>query len=126
MTTLGPLAAVAEAVLLSRLEFRVQLTDESVRASRDRRNFGIEVRRGMRGDNFFRRLTLFDKLRHTIANSQNHVPVRDYGGSINCGAVAWNNFRIGSRHTDNHGQSIEHSVQAAAIGAIDIGVADRA
>src|ERR1700726_4697832 len=87
-------ACLPGVALLGRLEFGVQLSDESVSAPLYRRNLGIEIGCRMSGDDLFGRLALLDKLLHAIPNSENHIPVGHHGGSINTGAVTRNNFRI--------------------------------
>ncbi len=63
----------------------------------------------MSGERVFRRLALLDKFCYTFPNSENHVPVCDYGGSINRGPMTRDDLRIRSRHPDDDAQPLEHS-----------------
>ena len=107
-------------------EFLVDLRHEAIRVGLVRRlHLGVELGRQARGDGFLLRLALLDHLQHAIANRENHVAVSHEGRAVHGWAVTGDDLGARPGHADEPRQAFEHSIERAAVGAVDVGEADR-
>jgi len=92
--------------LLCRLKFSIQLGDEALRGLGRIRDFGVIFGGRFGGQHLILGFTQADQLRHAVPNRQDHVAMRDYGITIDGGAMAGDDFRIGTRVPDDFTQPV--------------------
>src|SRR5258706_11538179 len=104
------------------LQFHIDLADEAITGRRDLLDAGVVFSLRLGGRHFVHRLALLHELRDLVAHPYDHVAVRDHRVALDDRPMARDDLGIRPRKSDHPAEAIDHPVQAAAVGAIDIGV----
>ena len=105
------------------LELCVKLTDEPIAGSADAGNLRIEICRRFGGGDFLQRFSLTHERRNLVTDCDDHVAMCYERGAVDGRTVAGNYFGIRPTERDGLCEPIEHSLKCAAVGAIDVRIA---
>src|SRR5262245_35851860 len=106
-------------------QLRVQLADKPLAGRSWLRHFRVEIHGQLCSRDVLKRFPFLYELRNAVPQRQDHVAMGGDKGTIHGGAVTGNDLRVWSGKSDREPEAIQHSLEAATVGAVNIGISDR-